>query len=155
MLRVGARRSKQVPDARFPYGYSPDRYIFGLMSGVGIFFLGCGVTTYHGVSLLINPHALDPETLQIALGALAFSAVVESYTLHVAFSQVRAAAIASKMDFWQCVASSSTPHSRPLSRPLAVSSSLSLSFHSSTHPSFLPFPPRCSVSPVAQIRERR
>ena len=155
LLRVGARRSKQVPDARFPYGYSPDRYIFGLMSGVGIFFLGCGVTTYHGVSLLINPHALDPETLQIALGALAFSAVVESYTLHVAFSQVRAAAIASKMDFWQCVASSSTPHSRPLSRPLAVSSSLSLSFHSSTHPSFLPFPPRCSVSPVAQIRERR
>ena len=60
MLRVGARRSKQVPDARFPYGYSPDRYIFGLMSGVGIFFLGCGVTTYHGVSHAQSPSR--PET---------------------------------------------------------------------------------------------
>ena len=78
LLRVGAGRSTKAPDARFPYGYSPDRYIFGLMSGVGIFFLGCGVTTYHGISLLLNPHVLDTETLKVALGALGISGVVES-----------------------------------------------------------------------------
>ena len=46
-------------DASHPYGYATDRYVFSLISGVGIFFLGCGVSTYHGISGLITPHNIE------------------------------------------------------------------------------------------------
>ena len=33
--------------------------MYSLISGVGIFFLGAGVTVYHGVAGLINPAPLE------------------------------------------------------------------------------------------------
>jgi len=33
--------------------------VYSLISGVGIFFLGAGVTVYHGVAGLINPAPLE------------------------------------------------------------------------------------------------
>eukprot|EP00750_Incisomonas_marina_P026463 INCI591.2.p2 GENE.INCI591.2~~INCI591.2.p2 ORF type:complete len:292 (+),score=55.38 INCI591.2:1057-1932(+) len=90
-VKVGVRRSSRTPNYDHPYGHASERYIFGLISGVGIFFLGCGVTVYHGVTLLLEPaHAI--ESLPIAFGVLAFSGLVESYTLFVAWRQVRQAA---------------------------------------------------------------
>lgn len=43
----------------FRYGWSRARYVYSLISGVGIFFLGAGVTVYHGVAGLINPAPLE------------------------------------------------------------------------------------------------
>lgn len=33
-------------------GYLNERYLWALVSGVGIFFVGCGVSTWHGVCVL-------------------------------------------------------------------------------------------------------
>lgn len=44
---------------RCRYGWSRARYVYSLISGVGIFFLGAGVTVYHGVAGLINPAPLE------------------------------------------------------------------------------------------------
>ena len=41
------------------YGFSRARYVYSLISGVGIFFLGAGVTMYHGVMGLIHPPVLE------------------------------------------------------------------------------------------------
>ena len=41
------------------YGWSRARYVYSLISGVGIFFLGAGVTMYHGVTGLISPAPLE------------------------------------------------------------------------------------------------
>ena len=40
------------------YGWSRARYVYSLISGVGIFFLGSGVSVYHGISDLFNPPVL-------------------------------------------------------------------------------------------------
>jgi zinc transporter 9 len=49
LLLVGIQRSVRAPDKEHPYGYLNERYLWALVSGVGIFFVGCGVSVYHGV----------------------------------------------------------------------------------------------------------
>jgi len=51
---VGIVRSDKTPDEDHAYGYMAERYIWALISAVGIFFLGCGVSMYHGIETLIH-----------------------------------------------------------------------------------------------------
>jgi len=87
LLMVGIVRSHHPPDRRFPFGYGAERYVWALMSAVGIFFLGCGVTIYHGVTKLMHPHAI--EQVGWAAAALGLAFVVEGYVLYVAVKAVR------------------------------------------------------------------
>jgi zinc transporter 9 len=87
LLLVGIRRSDRKPDREFNYGYGAERYVWALMSAVGIFFLGCGVTIYHGVDSLLHPHELSD--LKWAVGVLIVSFLIEFYVLLVAVRTVR------------------------------------------------------------------
>lgn len=90
LLLIGIVRSERRPDETFQYGYGAERYVWALISAVGIFFLGCGVTVYHGVHSLIHPEPLSD--LGWAVAALVFSFGVEFYVLVVAVRAVRAKA---------------------------------------------------------------
>jgi len=91
LLLIGIRRSGLPADAIHPYGYGPERWIWALMSAVGIFFLGCGVTIYHGITTLLRPHPLGD--LRAAVVVLAFSLLIEGYVLWLAARELwRAAA---------------------------------------------------------------
>lgn len=83
LLFIGIVRSEKDADATYHYGYGRERYVWALMSAVGIFFLGCGVTVYHGVDALLHPH--EVEGLGWAIGVLLFALVVEGIVLWVAF----------------------------------------------------------------------
>lgn len=83
LLLIGIVRSEKAPDKEYHYGYGRERYVWALMSAVGIFFLGCGVTVYHGVSSLMHPHEITG--LGWAIGVLLFSLVIEAIVLWVAF----------------------------------------------------------------------
>ncbi len=72
--------------SRHPYGYGREQFIWSLISAVGVFFLGCGVTVYHGVSTLITPP--DLTNLPIALSVLGASFVLEGVTLGMAIRLV-------------------------------------------------------------------
>ena len=66
-----------------------------MISAVGIFFLGCGVTVVHGIhtiqdALAGNAHAV--ENLTVAWVVLVLAFVVEGWSLWVAFKAVKAAA---------------------------------------------------------------
>lgn len=87
LLAIGIRRSQQKPDRRHPYGYGRERFVWSLISAVGVFFLGSGVTVYHGISSLIVPPEL--ADLPIAFGVLGISFVLEGGTLFMAFRAVR------------------------------------------------------------------
>ena len=87
LLALGIRKSSAPPQPGFPYGFHRDRYIWALISAVGIFFLGCGVTVYHGVSSLLHPHYEEGGAM-LSIGVLLFSFVVEGATLLVAFRAV-------------------------------------------------------------------
>src|SRR3712207_2483447 len=55
LLYMGLQRGSRERDERFHYGYGGERFVFGLLSASGIFFIGCGVTVYHGVHALLHP----------------------------------------------------------------------------------------------------
>lgn len=86
LLFVGIQRSERPADVRYPYGYGAERYFFALLSAVGIFVLGCGVSVYHGIRSLIQPHHLDLQPLVFIV--LAISLVVEGGIFVVALRSV-------------------------------------------------------------------
>ena len=88
LLAFGISQSERGPDAQHPYGYGRARYIWALISAVGIFFLGCGVSVTHGISSLFG-EAHEVSSLGWAAGVLLFALVVEGATLVIAYQTVR------------------------------------------------------------------
>jgi zinc transporter 9 len=88
LLAVGLRKSRRPADPEHPFGYGPEAFVWSLMSAVGIFFLGCGVTLAHGIHTLWKgaDHEIESSTVGIAI--LIFALVVESGTLALAVRAV-------------------------------------------------------------------
>ncbi len=61
LLLIGIRQAHRTPDEKHPFGYGQAAFFWALVSALGIFFLGCGVTVYHGIHSLSHP----PENLQV------------------------------------------------------------------------------------------
>ncbi|QGQ22918.1 cation diffusion facilitator family transporter [Gimesia benthica] len=84
LLLIGLVRADRVPDRRYEYGYAGERYVWALISAVGIFFLGCGVTLYHGVQSLFHPPELDFGEMKWAIAALLFALVIDGVVFFLA-----------------------------------------------------------------------
>lgn len=109
ILAVGIRKSLQSPTADHPYGYHPMRYIAPLISGVGIFCVGSGLSIYHGFEALL---ATQPELFISPLwayGILSFSLLTESTTLLIAFSALRSGARKSELSIRDYIGRNSDP----------------------------------------------
>lgn len=98
LLALGIQKSQRKADARHPYGYVRERYIWALISAVGIFFLGCGVTVYHGVHGIFDPHEI--EDYRLAFIVLAFAFVVEGATFIIALKAVNEEAKKKQQSFF-------------------------------------------------------
>jgi solute carrier family 30 (zinc transporter), member 9 len=83
LLYLGMRLALRGRDEDFPYGRDSERFVFGLLSAAGIFFIGSSVTVYHGFESLLHPTmpALGLATFVV----LAASAVIEGGVLLIAF----------------------------------------------------------------------
>uniref|UniRef100_A0A8C6UES8 Proton-coupled zinc antiporter SLC30A9, mitochondrial n=1 Tax=Neogobius melanostomus TaxID=47308 RepID=A0A8C6UES8_9GOBI len=86
----GNTKSIRNPDAVHPYGFSNMRYIASLISGVGIFMMGAGLSWYHGIMGLLHPEPI--QSLLWAYCILAGSLVSEGATLLVAINEIRRSA---------------------------------------------------------------
>jgi zinc transporter 9 len=87
LLFVGIVRSTKSADPEFDYGYAAERYVWALISAVGIFFLGCGLSIFHGVESLLEEHHTVKDTTW-AIVVLIFALVVEGWVLWVAVKAV-------------------------------------------------------------------
>lgn len=87
LLLVGLTRSKIGPSREFPFGRGQERFVWGLISACGIFFVGAGVTIYHGIHSLLHPRV--PEINQWTIGVLVFAFLAEGYSLLVAWREKR------------------------------------------------------------------
>ncbi len=87
LLIIGVSRSVKKPDEDYPYGYGKERFIWALISACGIFFIGCGITTYHGITAVISGQKahFSPLNLYILLTAL----IIESSTLWLAIRDLK------------------------------------------------------------------
>ncbi|MBW1878808.1 MAG: cation diffusion facilitator family transporter, partial [Deltaproteobacteria bacterium] len=88
LLAIGLRKSHRPADTEHPFGYGPDAFVWSLMSAVGIFFLGCGVTLAHGLHTLWKGADHGIEASNIGIAILVFALVVESATLVLAVRAV-------------------------------------------------------------------
>lgn len=86
LLLLGLKRSQRPADAHHPFGYGRDRFFWGLVSALGIFFVGAGVTIMHGIEALLDPHHVDygPVTWIV----LSIALVLEGAALAVALRGV-------------------------------------------------------------------
>jgi zinc transporter 9 len=56
LLRIGIKKAQRQPNEIHPYGYARDQFIWPLISAVGIFCCGAGVSFVHGVTGLFEVH---------------------------------------------------------------------------------------------------
>lgn len=49
----------KIADSYHPYGYTNMKYVASLISGVGIFCVGTGLSFYHGISGLLHPTPIE------------------------------------------------------------------------------------------------
>ncbi len=108
LLFIGIRHGAGKPTPIYPWGKGQARYVWNLVSALGIFFIGFGVTTYHGISVLMEiDHQSVAPTGLMPIFILAAAFLIESYTLYVAFNSVNAAR--GETPFWDYVRSGDDP----------------------------------------------
>jgi len=86
LLFIGLRRGEKAPDDRFHYGYGGERFVFGILSAAGIFFIGCGITIYHGLESLMHPPT--PTLTMSTFLVLGISGLIEGSVLALAVRAV-------------------------------------------------------------------
>lgn len=84
LLLVGIVRSGKGETDTYQYGHGQERYVWALISAVGIFFLGCGVTLAHGIDSLLAGHEGEPSDPTWAIVVLSISLVVDAVVLTIA-----------------------------------------------------------------------
>ncbi len=87
LLKLGEVRANGAASEQHPFGRGQERYFWALVSAVSVFFLGCGVTIYHGIHSLLVPGEIAPFTT-LPLGLLLFSLALESFTFVTAWKEI-------------------------------------------------------------------
>ncbi|KAK9875795.1 hypothetical protein WA026_009585 [Henosepilachna vigintioctopunctata] len=87
ILAFGIHKSIQLANSYHPYGYNNMKYVASLISGVGIFCVGTGLSVYHGISGLLHPH--PPEDFFWAYFVLGGSLISEGATWLVALNSIK------------------------------------------------------------------
>jgi len=87
LLIIGVRKSTKKADEHYNYGYGRERFVWALISACGIFFIGCGVTVYHGIEILRHPeNIVFNNIIFYILGA---SFIVELITFYIAYLHLK------------------------------------------------------------------
>ncbi|GMH54476.1 hypothetical protein TL16_g01681 [Triparma laevis f. inornata] len=86
LLLIGLRDVGRLNDASHPYGYGKSIYFWSLVSALGTFWLGAGVSMTHSVQYLMNP-GLEEVTWHV-WGVLGVSLVVDGWVLRKVVGQV-------------------------------------------------------------------
>lgn len=109
LLRISVTKAQKGPTALYPYGFARDRFIWPLISAVGIFCCGAGVSVVHGLQGLFEVR----EVGHVGWGLIVIgvSAVLEGYSLHVAVKSLMKRAKASGLSFMQYLRTGADPAS--------------------------------------------
>jgi solute carrier family 30 (zinc transporter), member 9 len=86
LLLVGLRESYLSADRKHPYGYGKSVYFYALVSALGTFFLGAGVSMSHAVEEVMHP-SLQTITWEV-WGVLTLSFLVDGYILTKTFAEI-------------------------------------------------------------------
>jgi len=89
LLYVGIRQGSKGPTRDFPLGRGRASYVWNLISAIGIFFIGFGITAYHGIhSLIVNFNSPPAEVGWVGIVILVAAFLIEGYVFSVALKIV-------------------------------------------------------------------
>ena len=108
LLAIGMKRSQKAPDAEHPFGYGQEAFIWALISAVGMFFLGCGVSLAHGIQSLMH-HGEGHEASTWSIYILLFALVIEGGALLLAVKGLAGAAKEEGLTFVEYVKTTDDP----------------------------------------------
>ncbi|XP_011503548.1 PREDICTED: zinc transporter 9 [Ceratosolen solmsi marchali] len=107
ILAYGIYKSVQNPDSDHPYGYTNMKYVSSLISGVGIFCVGTGLSIYHGIHGILYPNSV--ESFFWGYCILGGSLVSEGATLLVAINSIKKGAKEKRKSFREYVLNGHDP----------------------------------------------
>jgi zinc transporter 9 len=136
-LLIGIVRAQKPADEKFNYGYLTERFFWSLLSACGVFFVGAGVTIYHGIDTLKHPAEihLDIWTILILIAGI----ILEGFALLSAVKEMKK--LAGKEKFWKFAKHSGDPtllaiiyeDSAAIMGILIAGSSIALSIYTGNH----------------------
>ena len=107
LLRAGVMLSRRAPTRQHPYGFHREKYVYALMSAVGIFCIGSGASIVHGIQSLMYPPALDHMGYNLVV--LGVSGGIELISLMVAYRILQKGASKAGRGVWKHVMSGRDP----------------------------------------------
>ncbi|MFZ2151350.1 MAG: cation diffusion facilitator family transporter [Candidatus Absconditicoccaceae bacterium] len=87
LLMVGIKRSSKSANSDFSYGFGKERFLRALISACGIFFIGAGITLYHGVLSFFHGQEIILNNFIFIILAISF--VVEGFTFGAARRELK------------------------------------------------------------------
>ncbi len=111
LLLLGIKRGEKDFSDIYNYGHSQERFFWNLVSAMGIFVLGCGVTLYHGIHDLLSKDPFKAAGFEkyIIFAILIISIIVEGYSFKVAINEISSQAKARKKKFFEYLNQSMDP----------------------------------------------
>ena len=89
LLLIGMKQSQKQASRDYPRGHGSSSYMWNLISAVGVFFIGFGVTFYHGIHSLLSGHYESGTISWIAITVLVVAFIIEFYVLIGAYKEVK------------------------------------------------------------------
>jgi zinc transporter 9 len=88
LLLVGLRTAGAAPDRTHQYGYGKSIYFWSLVSALGTFWMGAGVSLRHSVEDFLDPNLAVDSIGGLTWGVLCFSFAVDAAVLMRSISQI-------------------------------------------------------------------
>jgi cation diffusion facilitator family transporter len=85
LLIIGRGRSRRPRSEEHPFGFGRERYFYGFVVSVMLFTVGATFSVYDGLHKILNPEPVHAPL--VALGVLALSAVLESFSLRTGVAE--------------------------------------------------------------------
>jgi len=98
LLLMGLRDSQNEADRLHPYGYGKSVYFWALVSALGTFFLGAGVSMSHAIPEVLNP-SLQEIPMEV-WSVLALSFGIDGYVLYKTMIEINEDR-PNNISFWQ------------------------------------------------------
>ena len=85
LLIIGRGRSRRPRSEEHPFGFGRERYFYGFVVSVMLFTVGATFSAYDGIHKILSPAPVHSPA--VAFGVLAFSAVLESFSLRTGMAE--------------------------------------------------------------------
>lgn len=105
LLLIGGKRAKRRADAKHPFGYGRERYLYAFVVAIVLFTVGGMFSVYEGIEKFQHPEALAMWWLPLAV--LAIAIVLESMSLRVAVRESRP--LKGDRSWWQFIRHEKSP----------------------------------------------